>query len=41
MGAEKLAEIIRTADSYEDCEQEMSDLCYLAGIGDEWEKCRR
>ena len=37
MSAEKLAEIIRTADSYEDCEQEMSDLCYLAGIGDEWE----
>ena len=37
MDAKKLAEIIRTADSYEDCEQEMSDLCCLAGIGDEWE----
>lgn len=37
MSAEKLAEIIRTADSFEDCEQECSDLCYLAGIGDEWE----
>ena len=37
MDAEKLAEIIRMADSYEDCEQEIGDLCYLAHLGSEWE----